>query len=180
MKKLFFIIFFVILFYINAQDNTQNEDYKTHIETATAFLEIDKTDSAIEEFDKAIKLDPSKGDAYSGKGNAYLKKKDYKNAILNYTLSLGISKTEKDYKNRANAYYNLGKFAEAAADYEECIKLNSTYYFYYAMRGNCYFYLKKIDDAKRDYGNALNLITDKNGRNYQQINDNLKALGVKK
>ena len=39
-------------------------------------------------FDKAINLNPSTGEAYYGKGEVYLKTKDYKMAIINYTKSI--------------------------------------------------------------------------------------------
>ncbi|MBK6266352.1 tetratricopeptide repeat protein [Marivirga sp. S37H4] len=90
--------------------------------TADIYQKQNKLKEAISEYDKAINLvkegNPLKYLFYFNRGNSYLKLKDYKAAVLNYTSTLNEFPDHYGaYANRGMAYYNLKRKAEACNDW---------------------------------------------------------------
>src|SRR5258708_36775992 len=54
------------------------------------YLKTDRYDEAIDDFDRAIALEPRLPTAYSDRGIAYRKKGDYGRAIADYTAAIRI------------------------------------------------------------------------------------------
>ena len=70
-------------------------------------------DQAIEDFDKAIELNPKLTEAYYNRGNAYYGKKDYDKAIADYNKAIELNPNYAEaYYNRGVMYMNKGSKAE--------------------------------------------------------------------
>lgn len=83
---------------------------------------------AVEEFTKAIKLDPKNALAYVGRGNAYQLLKQYRRAIEDFTTVIElIPKFPGIYKIRASAYHSLGEYGRAIADLTKAIELDNVF-----------------------------------------------------
>ena len=81
---------------------------------------------AIEEFDKAIDLDPNYAVAYNGRGYAYNKAGQYQNAINDYTMAVQLDSdyaTAWLYNERGVSYYLLDQYQTAVNDYTMAIQL---------------------------------------------------------
>lgn len=92
--------------------------------TGDIYQKQNKLREAILEYDKAISLvkhgNPLKYLFYFNRGNSYLKLKDYKAAILNYTNTLNeLPNYYGAYANRGMASYNLKRKAEACSDWQK-------------------------------------------------------------
>jgi DNA-binding helix-hairpin-helix protein with protein kinase domain len=103
---------------------------------------------------------------YYEKGNTTYKKRDYEEAIENFTQ--GIKKNpnfSKLYINRGNARYNLNDYEGALADYSQALKLNPQEVKAFVNRGNTYYMLadyssdpdQKYRQAIANFNAAINL-----------------------
>ncbi len=93
-------------------------------------------DSAIPDFDVAIRLDPNNNQAFNNRGNAYQAKGQYDRAIQDYNQALRIdSNYALAYNNRGNAYRNKGQYDRAIQDYNQAIRINPNYAKAFYFRG---------------------------------------------
>ena len=98
--------------------------------TTTVSLTTKKSqwENAIQEFDKAIQIDPDYADAYRGRGNAYWRLAQFQNAVDDHTMALQIDPDDAlAYVFRGQAYLNLGQTANADADKAKACSLDSQY-----------------------------------------------------
>lgn len=74
----------------------------------------------IEDYDKAIRLDPNNVYAYNNRGNAYFNLGLYQQAIEDFSQAVRVDSNHFDaYYNRGNAYLNLGLYQRAIEDYSQ-------------------------------------------------------------
>ena len=80
---------------------------------------------AIEDFDRAIRIDPEFAMAYSNRGYAYLNKEQYDRAVVDCTKAINLNPGDAvAYLNRGTAYRLQGNTAEATAELEKAISLS--------------------------------------------------------
>ena len=85
---------------------------------------------------------------------------DYAGAIVDLTIAIKSNPNYADaYVARGYAYYDLGKYKSAIADYTTAIRLDPDAYAYY-NRGNAYFDLGEYNTAIADYTTAIRLDPD--------------------
>ncbi|HEX2270857.1 MAG TPA: hypothetical protein VHH35_15035, partial [Pyrinomonadaceae bacterium] len=93
-----------------------------HIEAV--YLGLKEFDTAIVDFERAIKLDPKMAWAYQGRGTAWMYKGYMENAIENFDKAIAHDPTIAwAYFNRAVSKVYLGQEAQANTDVVECLKL---------------------------------------------------------
>jgi len=118
------------------------------------------TDSAstIQEFNKAIPIDPDDSDAYNNRGNAYYDLGQWRRAIEDYDKAIHLDPDDAmAYYNRGVAYYNLGQWHRAMEDYDKAIQLDPGYALAYYSRGNAYHDLGQYQLAIEDFDKAIQL-----------------------
>src|SRR6185503_18072395 len=87
-------------------------------------LDMKNFDTAIVDFERAIKLSPDMAWAYQGLGTAWMFKGHMEKAIENFSRAI-----EKDpriawaFCNRGVAKVYLGQETQAQADFDECVRL---------------------------------------------------------
>ena len=87
--------------------------------------EFEASVRAIEEYNKAIKLNPNLAGAYNNRGFAYHNLKEYEKAIKDYNKAIELNPNLTDaYNNRGVAYYNLEEYEKAIKDYNKAIELD--------------------------------------------------------
>jgi tetratricopeptide (TPR) repeat protein len=107
---------------------------------------------------RSIEIDPGNVIAYDNRGNAYVRKGQYDQAILDYTRALEIDpKYETAYYNRGIAYMDKGQFDQAVADYSKAIELNPKLDKAYYHRGDAYVKKGQYDQAIADYNKAIEI-----------------------
>jgi len=80
--------------------------------------------TAIEDCDKAIELNPKYAEAYNNRGNGYASLGNYKRAIEDYNKALEINpKYPVAYNNRAGAYWSLENYRQAIEDLKTAARL---------------------------------------------------------
>jgi len=120
-------------------------------------------DSAIEYYNKALRIKPYYYDALNNRGVAYAAKGDFDRAIADYTEALRIKPDYYDaLYNRSEAYHNKGDFDRALEDYNAILKIKPDYYInlYNYGRGTMYHYNNGFDRAIAYYNKALKIKPD--------------------
>jgi len=132
-------------------------------------------DKAIADLSEAIRLAPNAAVYYFNRGIAYSHKKEYYNAIDDYTTALRHNPSPSDlwksYISRGTAYYRLEDYQRALADFTKGIELDQSSAGAYGSRGDAYRMLKNYDNAIDDYETALRL-----DPSLAWVRDNLEAV----
>ena len=117
--------------------------------------------SAIEDFDRAIKLKPDNSDAWFYSGVARKRMGMHEKAIENFDEAIRLN---ADYvsawSNRGWVKIELERYEDAIADYDEAIKLDASLPFAWSDRGWAKMELKRYGDAIADFDEAIRLDAD--------------------
>ena len=132
-------------------------------------------DSAISDYDQAIKLKPDDANVYKYRGDAYFDKGRHDQAIADYDQAIKLKPDYAGaYNNRGRGYSNKGRHDLAIADYDlaiasydQAIKLKPGDALAYNSRGNVYSNEEVLDQAIADYYQAILLEPDDALRLYQ-------------
>lgn len=101
---------------------------------------------AVEDYGKAIELDPEEADAFYNRGNIHLDRQEYREAIDDYTRGIALNPDEaKPYLNRAIAFEHIGGvrysdesvLQQAISDYTRAIERSPDYADAYFNRAVC-------------------------------------------
>ena len=141
------------------------------------FYTAKKYREAIDQYTKALKLDPQSGEAYFSRGDSYLKKSQadtaFKMAVLDSAVSdfTNAIKAEKDpvsifslHIYKANALLLKGAVDPTISEYETAIGLapsDSLKSAAYSIRAGYFTKIKRYEDAVRDYTAAIQLVKNK-------------------
>ena len=118
-------------------------------------------DRAIEDFNKAIELDPIHANTYHLRGHAYYNKGDHDLAIEDCNKSLELKPDNADaHSIRGNAYHNKGDHDRAIEDYNKTIELDPENSSAYCNRGLAFGNKGEYDRANEDCNKSLELKPD--------------------
>jgi tetratricopeptide (TPR) repeat protein len=121
------------------------------------FTEKGNFDKALEDYNKAIDLDPNFAQAYYNRGLQFQDKEDFDKAIQDYTKAISVDQKYKEaYYNRGNAFMKEGDSNKAIQDYSKAISIDTKYADAYYNRGSAYEGKGDIDKAVEDYSKAIN------------------------
>jgi tetratricopeptide (TPR) repeat protein len=123
----------------------------------TAYSLKGNFDQAIQNFNEAIKFNPSHPAAYATRGVAFLEKGEYQQAIDDFTQAANIYPTPLVFQQRGRAHAKLGLNDQAIQDYDTSIQLAPDRPLTYHLRGQTYARLKDFPRAIADYTRALEL-----------------------
>src|SRR5919201_4740049 len=114
-------------------------------------------DEAINDFKKAIELDPRSAHAHDNLATVYSEKKRYREALQEYLTALSLE------PDSATAHYNLACFLAthgadmAIAEYKDAIQLDPEYPDAHLNLGMTYADMDKRDEAKAEFKTAIEL-----------------------
>jgi tetratricopeptide (TPR) repeat protein len=97
----------------------------THDNRGVLLDGLGRTGDATEDFNAAIRLDPTLGDTYVNLGSMMIKQRRLDEALIhiNKGLDLGMSFPHIGYFNRAVAEELLGRYRDAYYDYKKALEL---------------------------------------------------------
>ena len=115
-------------------------------------------DEAIEDYTRAINLDPNYVEAYKNRGMAYRNKGDYDLAIEDFGKAIQLNPNFAEaYFSRGVAYDEKGEFDRAIQDYTEVIQLNPNFAEAYFGRGGTSVKQGDFDRAIEDFTEVIQL-----------------------
>jgi len=113
---------------------------------------------ALDNFDKAIAIQPNYALPYTYKGFIFLSTKNYDKALPSYTKAIELSPNNADFYNqRGRCYYETNEWAKAIEDYKQAITLNPNAYKAYNNRAIIYHRNQEYEKALADYDAALKI-----------------------
>jgi len=100
-------------------------DYDDAVLDGVSHLNTNKPEKALEDFSRAIQIDPAKADGWLGRANSLQTLGQYEASLQDYDKAIDIDpKLANAYVNRGSAYSNLGEYKKAIADYEKGLALD--------------------------------------------------------
>jgi len=156
---------------------------EAYINRGIAYAKLNKHEQAIEDFSKAIALNPNLAEAYSNRGLTYAELNKHERAIEDYDRAIALNTNFAEaYNNRGNAYAELNKYERAIEDYDRAIELKPALAGAYNNRGFAYAKLNKHERAIEDYDRAIKLNPDfaeayyNRGVAYAELNKHEQAI----
>ena len=124
MKYLSRLILGLSLFTLAFTGNAQNA--KQCLKTGLTFVEAKNYKDAIEQFTKAVQIDPDYVDAYIERARAYTILKDHAMAAEDYDRALVFEKKKEElYQEAAESNFELGQYDKALELIKEVLKMDS-------------------------------------------------------
>ena len=122
------------------------------------FMNENKYNQALDDFNKAIELDPNKVKAYNNRGIIFYNQNKYNQALDDYNKALELDSNQVEiYINRGFLFNNEKKYDQALNDFNKAIQLDPNKVEAYINRGIVFINEKKYDQALNDYNKAIEL-----------------------
>ena len=158
------IVILVLSVFFYFMSSPQNK-VKKYANRGLDFYKEGKFEESIEQFNKAIEINPEISELYRGLGGAYLKHGDYEKAIENFEKALSINPNSSNtYNGLGEAHYQIGDYDKAIEYFNEAINIDSNYDKAYIGLGLTYYYSsRKYKEAEEKFNEALEI----NPNNFQ-------------
>jgi len=130
-----------------------SKEKRAHYNLAIRYWEKKLFSRAIEEYNKAIELDPNFGPAYNGLAYIYKDMGNYEKAIENLKKFAFVSPGDADpFDSMAELYFVMGNLDEALEKYKEALSVKPNFFntywkiaYMYALKDDFFEALKWID-----------------------------------
>ena len=124
-----------------------------------AFENTGQPERALDDYEKAIAIDPSFDKAYTNRGHVLFKiKGQYDRAIADFDMAIVLNPSAFEaYNNRGNVYYITGRYDRAMADYDRALALNPSLFDAYSNRALVFYVKGQREKAIADLDRALAL-----------------------
>lgn len=127
---------------------------------AKAFSERGELEKALQEYTRAIDLNPREWVYYTERGNVFSRMGKSEDAIADYTKSIEIHPTNEDaYINRGREFALAGDYENAKEDFSKAIEINPDSADAYLDRGIMYS-LSEKRKAQSDFQKAIELFRE--------------------
>ena len=124
---------------------------KAYLWRGTILADQGKGDPALQDFNKALNINPLLYDAYKYRGNIMGVRKNYEPSVADLSKYIEqYPRAAPEIYNRGLSYVNLGKEQEALADFTRCLEIDPTFARAYRARGNTYLKLGQTEKGNAD------------------------------
>ena len=143
---------------LSLSDANNKRKTTAYILRGVAYDSIGEYGRAIQDFDKAIELEPNDAETYCNRGNAYTNKGEYDRAIQDYDKVIELEpKHVEAHAHRGAAYGNKGEHDRAIQDFDKAIELDPSDAEVYCIRGIAYEHKGEYNRAVQNYDKAIEL-----------------------
>ena len=168
---------------IQVSDNNTHSITRAYFGRGNANVKSGRPDAAIEDYNKAIVLNPHSAAAYNYRGLSYMDLGNYKKAIEDFSFAIQLKPDNiTGYINRGLAYSELDDVQKAKKDLDHAIRMEPRNEFAYLNRGRLYAKSGYFEEAIKDYDMVLminpriSMAYAGRGVNYAALKDYEKAL----
>ena len=118
--------------------------------------QTDKHEKAIEDYDRAIEMEPDKSSYHYNRANAKAELRQYSEAIKDYDQAIELYPDDADYYYyRARARKEIRQNPKAIEDLDKAIELKPDYSRFYSIRGQLKVTIGQSEQAIIDFSKAL-------------------------
>lgn len=146
MKHLLILIIFL------ARINSYSQSAQDYLKSGSTKFNAEDYKGAIQDFNKAIELDPKNDKAYCARGHSKSMLQDDRGAIQDYTKAVGFNPKYSDaYYERGRSKGRLEDYNGAIQDYTKTIELNPKHadaYFYRGSAKSLLSYKTNVNDLE--------------------------------
>lgn len=136
-------------------------------------------EDAIDQYTKAIELDPEFDDAYINRARAYSQTGDHASAAVDFDRALAFNEKDHElYYLSAREWYLQGKSKVSLAKLNQAIERKRNFLEAYQLRADVYMDLKQYEKALHDYQKCLRINEDEEG--YYHLGTAYENLGMLK
>lgn len=139
--------------YLSNAIKSEPDNANSYNNRGVLFNQINKSESAIIDFNKAINLGNNK--AYTNRGIAYSKVGKFKIALSDFNKALSLNKSYEAYYNRGLVFFEMKKYQASIEDFNKAIEISPNIPDVYYNRGSAYRHLNKYHLAIEDYSNVI-------------------------
>lgn len=126
-----------------------------------AYYNLGEFDAAINNYNKAIELDPNYKWAYQEKGKALFELKKYQEADECFSKVIELDFNYKwAYQERGKTKVELKKYSDAIDDFTKVIELDPNYKWAYKEKGDLLFFMDEFELSKDVYLKAFEIDED--------------------
>ena len=135
----------------------QQEDATVYYNRGQEFFNARNWDRAIEEYTRAISINPSYAEAYNQRGRAYDNKREFDQALADWTAAHRLNPNEPAYVGNIGTYYvNIGDYERGIAQHSEAIRISPDA-IRYSNRADAFRLFGDFDKAIEDATIAIRL-----------------------
>ena len=125
------------------------------------YSQEDNLSAALNDYNKAIALDPANFEAYINRGVIYFKTNQFEAAVQDYDLAATIKQDiPKLYLNRGTCLLKLNAYQKALSDFEKVYQAEPTNASAMSSAGLCLYNLHRYQEALALYNKAMALDPD--------------------
>jgi len=130
---------------------------------AHSFLAVEldkegKIEEALRHHNEAIRIIPDYFEAYTKRGNTYVKQGQYQSAIQSYNEAVRLNPYyAASYNGRGTAYAEIGQYSKAIENYNQAITLRNDYPDAFYNRGLTYVKLHQYQLAFEDFNTCIRM-----------------------
>jgi tetratricopeptide (TPR) repeat protein len=135
--------------------------YRGYNMLAGFYLQQAQYEKAAQIYQQAIRLAPENSQLYYNLGGTYLFLGRDNDAISALQQSIKIRPTANAYSNLGTALFRVRRFADAASNYREAVKLEDHTYQLWGNLGDAYFFNGQRQEGLKSYEKELELALDR-------------------
>jgi len=144
---------------IDGKKQTPSDHALAHYNRGNAFAVLNQYARAIEDYGRAIELNPKDAQAHANRGLAFYALRKYALAVEDFDQAIALEGKDPNFYNLRGATYRaMNKFEEAILDYDHAIDLKPDFAQAYNNRGNAYAMQGNNARAIEDYDKAIKLV----------------------
>ncbi|MEH1905399.1 MAG: tetratricopeptide repeat protein [Nostoc sp.] len=119
---------------------------------------MERYPEALQDFDRAIELNPKYAWAIASRGETYRLMERYPEALQDFDRAIELnSKYTWAIASRGETYRSIKRYPEALQDFDQAIELDSKSDWVIASRGETYRSIKRYPEALQDFDRAIEL-----------------------
>jgi len=137
-------------------DNNYSESEISSLNQGSIHFSNGEYETALVDFNSAIRSRPDFGEAYNGRGLVYNAMGNYEEALADFDRAIELLPDwAGSYSNRGIAYFALGEYDRAIADLDMAIQLEARFAKAYYNRGLVNHAMGNYDSAIADFDRAI-------------------------
>ncbi len=134
--------------------------WMTYNQRGCCYKKLGDSQNAIEDFSKAIELQPAYSTAYYNRALMYKRNSDWNKAVDDFSKALVFEPAPETYTNRGVCYEQLGDRARALEDFDKALQIKPDYFSSLKYRAQLYEKSGEIEKALAGYDKCISIASD--------------------